>query len=98
MDHVAVGDVAGHVNFLRVVDTTDGEKAERPGVGVRFEKVWSARDVHKKAWVTCLCYVASENAIATGGSDGCAALVDVDGREGAGTSDAGSRGTRTPRA
>ena len=82
VDHVAVGDVAGHVNFLRVVDTTDGEKAERPGVGVRFEKVWSARDVHKKAWVTCLCYVASENAIATGGSDGCAALVDVDGREG----------------
>ena len=84
VDHVAVGDVAGHVNFLRVVDTTDGEKAERPGVGVRFEKVWSARDVHKKAWVTCLCYVASENAIATGGSDGCAALVDVDGREGGG--------------
>ena len=84
VDHVAVGDVAGHVHFLRVVDTTDGEKAERPGVGVRFEKVWSSRDVHKKAWVTCLCYVASENAIATGGSDGCAALVDVDGREGGG--------------
>ena len=91
VDHVAVGDVAGHVNFLRVVDTTDGEKAERPGVGVRFEKC-GARATFKKAWVTCLCYVASENAIATGGSDGCAALVDVDGREGAGTSDAGSRG------
>ena len=84
VDYVAVGDVGGHVHFLRVIDTTDGEKAERPGVGVRFEKPWSARDVHKRAWVTCLCYVASENAIATGGSDGCAALVDVDGREGGG--------------
>ena len=48
VDHVAVGDVAGHVNFLRVVDTTDGEKAERPGVGVRFEKVWSARTFTKR--------------------------------------------------
>ena len=84
VDHVAVGDVAGHVHFLRVIDTTDGEKAERPGCGVRFEKAWTARDVHERAWVTCLCYVASENAVATGGSDGCAALVDVDGREGGG--------------
>ena len=84
VDYVAVGDVGGHVHFLRVIDTTDGEKAERPGVGVRFEKPWSARDVHKRAWVTCLCYVASENAIATGGSDGYAALLDVNGREGGG--------------
>ena len=84
VDYVAVGDVGGHVHFLKVIDTTDGEKAERPGVGVRFEKPWSARDVHKRAWVTCLCYVSSLNAIATGGSDGCAALVDVDGREGGG--------------
>ena len=84
VDHVAVGDVAGHVHFLRVIDTTHSEKAERPGSGVRFEKRWGARDVHERAWVTCLCYVASENAVATGGSDGVAALVDVDGRLGGG--------------
>jgi hypothetical protein len=33
VDYVAVGDVGGHVHFLKVIDTTDGEKAERPGVG-----------------------------------------------------------------
>ena len=76
VDHVAVGDVGGNVHFLKVVDTTDGEKAERPGSSVRFEKPFSV-SVHPNHWVTAICHVASENCLATGASDGTAALVSL---------------------
>ena len=86
-DFLAVGDVAGHVHLLKVIDTTDGEKADRPGRAVRFEKPWSCYGVHAgpgETWVTGAARVESENAVATCGADGFATLVDVDGSNGGG--------------
>ena len=78
VDHLAVGDVGGNVHFLKVIDTTDGEKAERPGCAVRFEKPWTSQGVHKGHWVSCICYVGSENCLATGSSDGSTALISIE--------------------